>query len=61
MNEELYCKIENKKEQFGHDFRAKTFYFDGSAVLYSDYKNLKISICFFTFIPVVFITLQRYC
>jgi len=44
MNEELYCKIENKKEQFGHDFRAKTFYFDGSAVLYSDYKNLKISI-----------------
>lgn len=37
-------KIENKKEQFGHDFRAKTFYFDGSAVLYSDYITLKILI-----------------
>lgn len=37
------AKIQNSNGRLEHEFRTKTFYFDGSAVLYSDYKNLKIS------------------
>ena len=36
------ARIRNRNSRLEHEFRAKTFYIDGSAALYSDYEYLKI-------------------